>query len=98
MRGRVGDVLYIKTRNTSFAGLAIDAYLVSAATLLQPEHWVLTEERIERALQLAARIGRNNRDYFLRAIQVIEELLRKNGEEHPTLFSARLLALFHNQP
>jgi len=97
MRARVADVLYIKTRNTSFAGLAIDAYLVSAATLLQPEHWVLTEERIERALQLAARIGRNNRDYFLRTIQVIEELLGKYGEEDATLFSARLMGLLIEQ-
>src|SRR6266566_977272 len=75
MRARIADVLYLRTRNTSFAGLAIDAYLISAVTLMHPEHWILTEERIERALQLAAKIGRNNRDYFARTIQVIEDLL-----------------------
>ncbi len=97
MRARVADVLYIKTRNTSFAGRAIDAYLASAATLMHPEHWVSTEERIERALQLAARIGRNNRDYFSRTIQVIEDLLGKYGEEDATLFSARLMGLLIEQ-
>src|SRR5260370_338759 len=97
MRARVADVLYIKTRDTSFAGLAIDAYLASAATLLQPEHWVSTEERIERALQLAARIGRNNHDYFPRTIQVIEDLLGKYGEEDATHLSAKLMGLLIEQ-
>lgn len=97
MRARVADVLYIKTRDTSFACLAIDAYLASAATLLHPEHWILTEERIERALQLAARIGRNNRDYFPRTIQTIEDLLGKYGEEDATLFSAKLMGLLIEQ-
>lgn len=97
MRARIADVLYIKARNTSFAGLAIDAYLASAATLMHPEHWILTEERVERALQLAARTGRNNRDYFPRTIQVIEDLLGKYGEEDATLLSARLMELLIEQ-
>lgn len=97
MRARIADVLYIRTRNTPFACLAIDAYLASAATLQNPEHWVLTEERVERALQLAARLGRNNRDYFPRTIQVIEDLLEKYGEEDETLLSARLMGLLIEQ-
>src|SRR6266436_6474947 len=97
MRARIADVLYIKTRNTSFAGLAIDAYLASAATLMHPEHWILTEERVERALQLAARTGRNNRDYFPRTIQVIEDLLGKYGEEDATHLSAKLMGLLIEQ-
>jgi len=97
MRARIADVLYIRTRNVSFAGLAIDAYLASAAALWHPEHWIFTAERVERALQLAARIGRNNRDYFPRTLQAIEDLLDKYGAEDATLFSARLMGLLIEQ-
>jgi len=97
MHARIADVLYIRTRNVSFAGQAIDAYLASAAALWHPEHWIFTAERVERALQLAARIGRNNRDYFPRTLQAIEDLLDKYGAEDATLFSARLMGLLIEQ-
>lgn len=97
MQARMADVLYIRTRNASLAGIAIYAYLASADTLMNPDHWILNEERIERALQLATRIGRKNRDYFPKTIQAIEDLLGKYGEEDTTFFSAKLMRLLVEQ-
>ena len=93
MQARIADVLYIRTRNSFLAGIAIDAYLTSVATLMDPKHWILAEERIERALQLATRIGRNNSDYFPKTIRAIEDALGKYGEEDATFFSAKLMRL-----
>lgn len=99
MQARIADVLYVKTRKAFLAGKAINAYLISALTLLNyPEHWISTEERIERALQLAAKIGKNNQDFFSRTIQTIKDLLEKYGEDDNTFFSAKLMKLLIEKP
>lgn len=97
MRARIADVLWVsKARNFRMAGLAVDAYLLSATTLEQSEQWVPVEERIERALQLAATLGKNNQ-YFPKTIQHIENLLDKYEEKVPNFLSIPLMDLLLSQ-
>src|SRR6266542_5584398 len=60
LRARVADVIWVCRRNFQMAVLAVEAYLASASVLEDPEHWPTGFERIERALQLGASLGRNH--------------------------------------
>jgi hypothetical protein len=96
MRARIADVLWIRTRNFRMAGLAVDSYLESAATLEHPENWVQCARRTERALQLAAALGKNNQ-YFPKTIQHIEYLLDRYRGEDPLFLSAEMMELLLEQ-
>ena len=93
MRARMADVLWVsKVRSFRMAGQAVDAYLASATALEQAEQWVSIEQRVERALQLAAALGKNNQ-YFPKTIQYIENFLDKYEGKVPLFFSAELMEL-----
>lgn len=96
MRARLADVIWIRTRNYHIAGLAVDAYLESATILEHPEKWVQCARRIERALQLAAALGKNNQ-YFPKVIQYIEHLLDRYRGEDPSFLSAEMMELLLEQ-
>jgi hypothetical protein len=92
MRARIADVLWIRTRNFRMAGLAVDAYLESATILEHPENWTQSAHRIERALQLAANLGKKNQ-YYPKTIQHIELLLNRYEGEDPLFLSAKMMEL-----
>ena len=45
-------------RNYQMGQLAVHAYLATARRLEDPKEWVYVAERVERALQIAASLGR----------------------------------------
>lgn len=93
MRARVADVLWVLRRaNYQIAGVAINAYLESATTLEDPNHWVEGASRIERALQLATQLGRNG-EHFTKTFSYIEALLNRLNGEDPLWLSHKLMSL-----
>jgi hypothetical protein len=92
MRARMTDVLWVKARNFRMACLAVDAYLASATALEKAEQWVQAVQRVERALQLAATLGKNNQ-YFPKTIQYIENFLDSYEGKVPLFFSVELMEL-----
>lgn len=63
MFARIADILWITKRNHRMAMAAVEAYIASATMLEDPEHFVPSIQRIERALQLAASLGKRNELY-----------------------------------
>lgn len=92
MRARLADVLWVRNRDFRMGELAIDAYLESAVTLEDPEDWPECAHRIERALGLAATLGKNS-DRFSRVISHIEDVLHRLNGEDPLFLSAQLMEL-----
>jgi len=96
MQARIADVIWIRTRDYRLAGLAVEAYLKSATILEHPERWVQAARRVERALQLAAALGKSNQ-YFPKVIQYIEHLLDRYQGEDPLFLSAEMMELLLEQ-
>jgi hypothetical protein len=102
MCARIADILWVKKRDFRMAGLAIDSYLVSASVLEHPEHWPPCVERVQRAMQLAALLGRKSQ-YFPKVIGHIESLLDKySGDDalfpSPTIgIQAKLMTILQEQ-
>jgi hypothetical protein len=92
LRARLADVVWVRKRDVQMAKLAIDSYLRSATQLEDPRNWPASVERITRAVQLAASIGKNN-ESFARSIAHIEAVLDKYNGEDPLFLSARLMEL-----
>ncbi len=80
MQARIADVLWIRTRNFRLAGLAVNAYLASAKMLEHPEHWVPTQQRVERAFRLAASVDPKKKGLSATVIAYIEDLLERYQE------------------
>ncbi len=60
LRARIADILWIKRRDHRHARSAVESYLEAGERLLSPEEWPLGADRIERALQLAMLLGKQN--------------------------------------
>ncbi len=93
VRARVADILWYHRRGGhQMAGLAVSSYLQSAHVLEDPENWYLCAYRIERALALAASLGRNNQP-FKDVIAHIERVLDKCQGEDPLFLSEYLMQM-----
>lgn len=81
LKARVADILWVKQRSYKMAQVAVLAYIESAKDVEKCNHWWLYVDRIERAVHLAASLGRKNH-YFTDVIAHIEVVVdRYNGEE-----------------
>lgn len=89
LQARVADILWVRKRKYQMAQLAIPAYLQSAATLENPEHWTYCVDRIERALRLARKIKYQDEVVFAH----IESVLDRYQGEDPLWLSAKLMEL-----
>jgi hypothetical protein len=64
LRARLADILWLRRKSAHQAAKAsIDDYITAAQNLLQPRSWVLSVDMFHRALQLAAKLGRQNPEY-----------------------------------
>jgi hypothetical protein len=96
MRARIADILWITKGNHRMAMAAVDAYIASATTLEDPEQFVPSVQRIERALQLAASLGKRNELYH-KTIDHIEALLEKYQGQEQSFLPAKLMELLLEQ-
>ena len=92
LRARIADILWVKKRDFRAAELAITAYLDSATTIEDPIHWPKCVDRIERAVRLAASLGRNT-EHLDKVISHIETVLDKYNGEDPKFLSEHLMGL-----
>lgn len=92
IRARLSDIVWLRQHDYRTAQSAVDAYLESASILENPEQWSTGYERIERALQISAQLGRKT-VHFRRTITYIEEVLDKYQGTDPLFFSERLMNL-----
>ena len=92
LRARVADVLWFRGRDYRMAELAVTSYLESAKRLEDPENWVATADRMDRAIQMATMLGRNSR-LFKTVTEYIESVLDKYNGEDPRFLSAKLMGL-----
>jgi len=92
LRARIADILWVKNRDFHAAELAITAYLESATILEDPVQWPACAKRIERAVHLAASLGRNT-GHLDKVISHIETVLDKYNGEDPKFLSERLMGL-----
>jgi len=91
MRARIADLLWVRKRDFRMAELAIESYLASAE-VFKSKSWLTRAERLERAVILAASLGRNT-PRFDRIILHIETTLNEIDGRDPSLFSLRLMGL-----
>lgn len=77
LRARLLDVIWVRTRSFPAAQAAIDAYIGSALNLEHPNEWTSCHERLERALRLAASLGRANVGIREKPLKAIEEMVTK---------------------
>ncbi len=75
-RARVGDVLWEFRRRPKAAETAVRSLLESAQRLEDLEHWPLFTARLERALNLAAKLGRG-KPLHLEVCQRVESVILK---------------------
>lgn len=92
LRARVGDLLWITTRDHEAAAAAVDAYLKSASAHESPDDWTETHDRITRALNVGLSLGRGGQTYRT-CIAWIEDALRRCNGEDPSFGSARMMEL-----
>lgn len=95
LRARIADVLWVLRRDYKLGEMAVSAYLESARTLEDPEHWVATYDRIARALQLATMMGRNAQSYPV-VVRYVEDVLARCNGEDPLFLSERMMSLLQD--
>ena len=92
LKARVTDILWIRKRDFQMAQVAVDSYIKSAQNLEDPNSWRYYFERIERAINLAAFLGKNNHP-FKNVVTEIETTLDKYQGGDPLWLSAKLMEL-----
>jgi hypothetical protein len=92
LRARIADILWVKKRDFRAAELAITSYLDSATILEDPVQWPKCADRIERAVRLAASLGKNT-GHLDEVISHIETTLDKYNGEDPKFLSEHLMGL-----
>lgn len=96
IQSRIADILWIRKRDYKMAELAVSAYLISSKQVEDFEHWIYTADRIERALQISAMLGKK-RELYQMVLERVYELLDKCNGEDPLYLSAELMRLLQER-
>jgi len=93
LRARIADVLWECRKDHRSAQIAIEAYLETGEVTAPEDIWAPFGERLERALQLAAKIGFGN-DKHREIVAIVEDLIVKfQPDLKAGLSCARLMRL-----
>lgn len=93
LRARILDMLWIQTKSFPSAKAAVKAYLSSALRLEDPKKWPSCHKRLERALRLAASLGRGGADLKDQVMTDIEAMLQRHRGTDPLYLTLRLIRL-----
>lgn len=96
LQARVSDVLWIRKKDYQAAQLSVRAYIESAKNLEDPNRWTSCYDRIERALNLSAKLGKSN-SLYSDVIKHVEDVLDKYDGEDPLWLSIKLMSLLLQQ-
>ena len=96
LRARVRDAAWIRRACAADGAVkAVDDYLECARLLHDPQHWLESFTHLQRAVHLAASLGRNG-DAFARASAVALGLVRETSVGDPLYFSYRTIELLRS--
>ncbi|BBU69327.1 DUF4209 domain-containing protein [Fluviibacter phosphoraccumulans] len=93
LRARFLDVLWIQTKSFLAAKAAVEAYIASALRLEDPKEWPSCHKRLERAVRLAASLGRGSADLKVQVLTEIEAMLQRHRGKDPLYLTLRLIRL-----
>lgn len=91
LRARLLDVVWESNRDHTVVEGAVHAYLESARSLLDPDHWVAYFERCARALRLSLVLRRD--DLEAQVVAEIESTLSDLNGQDPLFLTVRLVSL-----
>jgi hypothetical protein len=90
-RARVADVLWIcPPKNYKAAQTAVEAYIQASLVLEAGDSWTPSLDRLQRARQIGAQIGRL-KTFHQKALQAIEESIVRHEAAEDSLRCARLM-------
>jgi hypothetical protein len=91
LRARVADILWECTKDHKVARAAIEAFIASANRLKGGEFWSPSVQRLERALQLSAKLG-YGKELYQKTLRTVEEALAEGLQDISSgLMAARLM-------
>jgi hypothetical protein len=89
-RARVADVLWVSRKDYKAAQKAVEAYIESSRVLETGDMWPPFAERLQRARQVGAQLGRL-KEFHQKAIQAIEDVIARHEATESGLLCARLM-------
>ena len=92
LRAQTLDVLWERTKDYTACAEAAEALIFAAEKLNTPEHWVHAAECFQRAMYLAAKLGRK-KDLFRRASECLTDAVRASASDQEKFRCARFLRL-----
>jgi hypothetical protein len=93
LRARFLDVLWVQARSFAAAKGSVEAYIASALRLEHPLEWTYGQKRLERALRLAAVLGKGGTGLRLRVLGEIEAMVHRHRGVDPLYLTMRLTRL-----
>lgn len=93
LRARFLDTIWVQGKHFTAAKEAVGAYLASAKKLLDPEHWTDFAQRLERALRLAASLGKGGAELRDAALADALDVVRGQAGTDPLYLTMRLTQL-----
>jgi hypothetical protein len=94
LRSRIGDLLWLRRKDSAAARAAIEGYIASGRRMEELEHWTTSAERYERAIRLARQLGKKE-PLLTTALTHIESRVRHYAGDDPRYFTLRALSLLH---
>lgn len=88
---RTGDLLWLRRQDHRAARRAVDSYLASAQKLEEVEEHSQVVPRLQRAAQLAARLGGRKGDLVVIVLEAAAEILRRRCEHRQVRWTTALL-------
>lgn len=92
-RARFLDVAWVSGKSFPAAQAAVSAYLDAADVLEDPDDWTSFAARLERALRLAASLGKGGTELRETVLQKIESVIHKYKGTDPLFLTHRLTSL-----
>ncbi len=92
IRARIADIIWEDSRNSQMAQIAVSAYLETAKRLESSETWVTPYQRIQRAIKIAIRLGRESNEWKI-TVCFVKELIERHKTEEISFFLSKLMGL-----
>lgn len=93
LRARFLDTIWVQAKHFHAAEEAVLAYVASAQRLLDPQHWTAYAERLERAVRLAASLGRPGVELVDSTLEEALTVVRRLAGADPLYLTLRLTQL-----
>jgi hypothetical protein len=92
LRSRLFDLVWELTKDHKACGLAAEAYVAAAERLDTPENWLHASTCYQRAVQLAAKLGRG-KELFQKVAKSLQRATRASAGEQEAFRCCRYLRL-----